>query len=293
MIEYKELLADVLHNGEQRQTRNGLTRSLFGKQLVIDCTKGFPILTTKKIFFKAVVGELLWFMRGDTNIKYLVDNGINIWTQNAYDYYIKNWSKYYPDVFSYEQFESIIKTFSAKSLWGLFSVGSVYKLGDCGNIYGFWWNNQFPRLLENLKSNPFDRRHIVVSHIESESNQALPPCHVTFQFYITQNNEINIHIYQRSADIFLGVPFNISSYALLLHMVAKEFNYQPRKVIFSYGDLHLYDNHTEQAKQLLDNEPKPLPQLQLNNKGLLEYEIEDVKLVGYEHSGAIKGAMAV
>ncbi len=290
MIEYKELLTDVYINGEERKTRNGLTRSLFGKQLVVDCTKGFPILTTKKVFFKGIVGELLWFMSGDTNIKYLVDNGINIWTKNAYDYYLK-FDYYYPDKLTYEQFESIIKTTPMETLYQLWNVGR-YKLGDCGDIYGHWWKHQLPKVIKGIKDNPFDRRHMIVGNVND--NQALPPCHMLFQFYVSKDGFIDIHIYQRSADIFLGVPFNISSYALLLHMVAKELNYQPRKVIFSYGDVHLYNDHITQAKQLLDNEPKPLPELWLNpSKSMFEYGIEDIKLVGYNHSGVIKGEMLV
>lgn len=292
MIEYKELLTDVYINGEERQTRNGLTRSLFGKQLTVDCTKGFPILTTKKIYFKGIVGELLWFMSGDTNIKYLIDNGINIWTKNAYDYYLQNWSKFYPDVLTYDQFQTIIKNTPENSLRILWSFGSHYTLGNCGEIYGYWWRNELPKVIQGIKDNPFDRRHMVITYMND--NQALPPCHVIYQFYVSSDGFIDVHIYQRSADIFLGVPFNISSYALLLHMVAKEFDYTPRKVIFSYGDIHLYNDHIAQAKQLLDNEPKPLPELWLNpDKRIFEYGLEDIKLVGYEHGGTIKGEMVV
>lgn len=314
MKQYRDLLQKVLDEGEERETRNAVTRSLFGQHCEFDCRDGFPIVTSREIHFRSIVGELLWFLRGQTNIKYLLDEGINIWNKNAYANYVNKHMNF--ETVSYEQYIYIGKSLSLDALWS----SGLFKWYKCDNIYGKFWAEQLPILWQNLKYHPYDRRHIVQVPILANSvetvgdNQCLPPCHILWQLYVSKDGFIDIHVYQRSADIFLGVPFNISSYALLLHIIANELNLVARKVIFSYGDLHLYQQHYEQAIELLSKPTFPLPQLTIreydsgdnefgdrgdcytsirNGHPLGSYKIDDFKLVGYESGAKIKAIMVV
>lgn len=302
MKQYRELLQKVLTDGEERETRNAVTRSLFGQHCEFDCRDGFPIITAREIHFKSIVGELLWFLRGQTNIKYLLDDNINIWNKNAYDNYAKQRMGF--NTMPYENYVDLGKKLS----YDVLADTGLLKYYECDNIYGKYWAEQLPIVWQNVKYYPYDRRHVVQVPILANSietiteNQCLPPCHILWQLYISKNGYIDIHIYQRSADIFLGVPFNISSYALLLHLFANELGFTARKVIFSYGDLHLYEQHYEQTKELLKREQFPLPKLELcqpkNYSGyfghpLAKYRYEDIKLIGYKSGAKIKATMVV
>lgn len=295
MKQYLDLVRDIAQLGHLTDDRTGVgTRSLFGHQMRFNLAEGFPMVTTKRTFFKGVVAELLWFLRGETNIKFLVDNGVHIWDEWA----------------------------DAR--------------GELGPVYGAQWRNwqavreqidpenpqdyyvepidQIAELLHNLKNNPFSRRHIVsawnpavlpVEGRKHEDNvrlgrQALPPCHTLFQFHVRRDSErgyvLSCQLYQRSADVFLGVPFNIASYALLTHLIAKHLNYEVGDFVWTGGDCHLYSSHTEQVAELLTRSPLPLPTLKLDypaDKPLHELEISDIVLDGYESHPAIKAPVAV
>lgn len=299
MKQYRDLLTRVLNEGEERNGRNGLTRSLFGAHLEVDCRDGFPIITAREIHFKSIVVELLWFLKGGDNIKYLLDNGVNIWNKNAYESYRKGT----PNPVSYSEYVAIGKTIPADVLRNT----ELYSWYNTQNIYGKFWAEQLPVIWQNIKNNPYERRHVVqVPILENKiyniETQCLPPCHILWQLYVSNDNFIDIHIYQRSADIFLGVPFNISSYALLLHLFANELNLTARRVIFSYGDVHLYSSHITQAKEYLTKPDYPLPSLELcAPKGSNEnwhhpfsrYNLDDIKLNNYQFGDKIKATMIV
>ena len=272
MKQYLDLLKHVLENGEERSDRTGTgTLSTFGYQTRYDLAEGFPLVTTKKCHLKSIIHELLWFLSGDTNIKYLKEHGVSIW-----------------DEWADEQ-------------------------GNLGPVYGFQWRHwgassktgnqnksagidQIATLLRGLREQPFSRRHIVNAWNVSDLDQmALPPCHSLFQFYVHQDGRLSCQLYQRSADVFLGVPFNIASYALLTLMVAQVSDLKPGHFIHSIGDAHLYANHLEQAKLQLTREPKPLPQMRLNPavRDLFEFTYDDFTLENYESHPAIKAAISV
>lgn len=264
MQSYLDLLKHVLEHGRPRVDRTGVgTLSVFGAQFRHDLSNGFPLLTTKKVHLKSIIYELLWFLRGDTNIKYLHEHGVTIWDEWA----------------------------DAE--------------GNLGRIYGAQWCdwrtpdgrsiNQIRNVIERIRGNPTDRRLLVTAWNPGELDQmALPPCHVLFQFYV-QDGRISCHMYQRSADIFLGVPFNIASYALLTMMVAQVCDLQPGELIISFGDLHLYNNHIEQAKLQLTRTPRPLPRMRLNPavRDIFAFQYEDFVLEGYDPWPAIKAPVAV
>jgi thymidylate synthase len=264
MIQYLDLLRHVLEHGKFKADRTGTgTYSVFGAQVRFDLRHSFPLLTTKKLHLKSIIHELLWFLRGDTNVKYLHDHGVSIWDE---------WAK--PD-------------------------------GSLGRIYGAQWCdwrtpdgrsvNQIDGIIAQIKKNPDSRRHIVTAWNPGELDRmALPPCHCLFQFYVS-NGELSCQLYQRSADIFLGVPFNIASYALLTRMVAQVCDLKPGEFVHTFGDLHLYSNHVEQAKLQLSREPRPLPQMKLNPavKNIFNFKFEDFELVGYDPHPAIKAPIAV
>jgi len=264
MIQYHQLLRDVLAHGKFKPDRTGTgTRSIFGAQARFPLTEGFPLLTTKKLHLKSIIYELLWFLRGDTNIKYLKDHDVTIWNE---------WAK--PD-------------------------------GNLGRVYGAQWCdwrtadgrsiNQIDRVIDRLKTEPESRRHIVSAWNVGELDQmALPPCHVLFQFFV-QEGELSCQLYQRSADLFLGVPFNIASYALLTLMVAQVCGLKPGTFVHTFGDLHLYSNHLEQAKLQLAREPRPLPEMKLNPavKNIHDFQYEDFQLVNYDPHPSIKAPIAV
>lgn len=258
MKQYLELLERVLTEGAAKEDRTGTgTRSLFGAQLRFDLDQGFPLLTTKKVHFKSVVHELLWFLRGDTNIAYLHDNGVTIWDEWADD------------------------------------------KGDLGPVYGKQWrdwqgHDQIQTVLDTLKNDPDSRRMIVSAwNVAELPHMALMPCHALFQFYVA-NGRLSCQLYQRSADIFLGVPFNIASYALLTHMIAAQTSLDVGEFIWTGGDVHLYNNHVEQANTQLARTPKPLPRLRLEPAASLwDYGAAHIHLENYQHDPAIPAPVAV
>jgi thymidylate synthase len=264
MKNYQDLLRKVLTEGIQREDRTGTgTIGIFGHQMRFDLQAGFPLVTTKKVHLKSIVHELLWFLKGDTNIQYLKENGVRIWDE---------WAD---------------------------------ERGDLGPVYGKQWRSwetpdgrsvdQIAQVIEAIKKNPYSRRHLVVAFNPSDVDRmALPPCHAFFQFYVA-NGRLSCQLYQRSADIFLGVPFNIASYALLTMMVAQVTGYAPGEFIHTFGDAHLYLNHIEQAQLQLSRDPKPLPKMAINPavQNIFEFKYEDFQLLEYDPHPAIKGQVSV
>jgi len=264
MKQYLDLLDHVTKNGARKEDRTGTgTLSVFGYQMRFDLEKGFPLLTTKKTHFKSIIYELLWFLKGDTNIKYLNDHGVRIWNE---------WAD---------------------------------QDGDLGHIYGYQWRSwpmsgrepidQISRIMKSIRNNPNSRRHIVSAWNVSElGNMALPPCHILFQFYVA-NGKLSCQLYQRSADIFLGVPFNIASYALLTEMIAQVSGLKAGEFIHTLGDAHIYLNHLEQVQEQLSREPFKLPKLTLNpkKKDIFNFVNEDISLENYKAHPHIKGQISV
>ncbi|KLL03415.1 MAG: thymidylate synthase [Mycoplasmataceae bacterium CE_OT135] len=287
--EYLRICRLVLQKGQKKKDRTETgTISYFGTKMEFDLKKGFPLLTTKKISFRLIAHELLWFIRGDTNIKYLVDNDVNIWNEWPFERYKK--TKDY-------QGENL-KEFVAKIKQG---QAFAKKYGDLGPIYGKQWRDfngidQLKLLTENLKINPFSRRHILTAWNPAELEQmALPPCHLLCQFEVSPDYHLSCLLYQRSGDLFLGVPFNIASYSLLTMMLAQVCGYQLGKFVHVIGDAHLYLNHLEQIQIQLTRQPKNLPQLELNSQitSLFDFKIQDITLKNYHPWPAIKGKVAV
>ena len=289
MKQYLDSLQYILDHGEIRSDRTGIgTISVFGMQTRYNLEKGFPAMTTKKLFFKGVVHELLWFLSGKTDIKYLLDNDINIWNDNAYDYYLKN----NKEKINKEQFIQAVKS------------GMIE--GKLGPVYGQQWRSwhineylkpidQIQNVINSIKNNPDSRRHLVSAWcVDDIDSCALPPCHYSFQFYVS-NSKLSCLFNMRSVDKFLGEPFNIASYAILTHMIAQICELEVGEVICSTGDSHIYNNHVEQVKEQLKREPLPLPKLWLNPeiKNIDDFKYEDIKLIDYVSHSAIKGTMAV
>jgi thymidylate synthase len=286
--DYQSLLFDVLSSGVNKTDRTGTgTRSVFGKQIRHDMSDGFPILTTKKVAFKTMVTELKWFLRGDTNIKYLVDNNCNIWNGDAYKDYQRACA-YMLEMEDYTQEEYInrIKT----------DDDFAHTWGELGPVYGKQWRNingvdQLENLITGLISNPDSRRHLVDSwNVEQLEKMTLPPCHYSFQCYVN-DGKLSLMWNQRSADLFLGVPFNISSYGLLLHLLCKETRLEPGELIGSFGDMHLYQNHIEQAKEQLDRDSFDLPELKVSCYDIYRGDF-DAELVNYKSQPAIKAPLS-
>tara|TARA_B110000263_G_C15285580_1_gene500587 strand:+ start:686 stop:1510 length:825 start_codon:yes stop_codon:yes gene_type:complete len=274
MYQYFDLIRRIQKEGTEKMDRTGTgTKSIFGHQMRFDLTKGFPMLTTKKVHLKSIIYELLWFLNGDTNIEYLRENGVRIWNEWAND------------------------------------------KGDLGPIYGRQWRNwnneeidQVKEVIDTLKSNPDSRRMLVsawnpsvmpdtrksFSQNISENKAALPPCHAFFQFYVV-NNKLSCQLYQRSADVFLGVPFNIASYALLTMMIAQVCDLKPGEFIHTFGDAHIYDNHKEQITLQLSRTPRKMPTMILNPniKNIFKFKFEDFNLINYNPDPLIKGSVAV
>ena len=264
MRQYLDLLSHVLENGTDRGDRTGTgTRAVFGHQMRFDLSAGFPLLTTKKLHIKSIVYELLWFLNGDSNVRWLQERGVSIWDE---------WAD---------------------------------ENGDLGPVYGVQWRSwpdgkgggidQIANVVESIKTNPNSRRHIVSAWNPAEVDEmALPPCHVLFQFFVA-DGKLSCQLYQRSADIFLGVPFNIASYALLTHMVAQATGLEPGDFVHTLGDAHLYRNHFEQARLQLSRAPKPLPKLEIKRQppSVFDYEYEDFEIVGYQADPHIKAPIAV
>jgi thymidylate synthase len=284
--QYRGLLAEVLHNGVEKEDRTGTgTLSRFGMSIRHDMSQGFPILTTKKIAWKTMVTELKWFLKGDTNIKYLVDNGCNIWNGDAYRRYCKLQVPH--DHFeTQEEFIELIKT----------KDEFANKWGELGPIYGKQWRDingidQLENLIVGLINNPNGRRHIVDSwNSEQLHLMTLPPCHYSFQCYVA-DGKLSLMWNQRSADLFLGVPFNISSYGLLLHLLCKETGYEPGYLIGSFGDIHLYKNHIEQAKEQISRDGFDLPELKVSCYDIYRGDF-DAELVNYKSHPTIKAPLS-
>lgn len=288
MKQYLELCKLVKENGQHKTDRTGTgTTSLFGTQSRYDMGDGFPIITTKKVFTKAVIHELLWFISGDTNIKYLVDNGVRIWNEWPYEVYRKHQD------YDGETLDEFVQKIKEDSMF-------AKKHGDLGPVYGHQWRNfngvdQLMNAIDMIKNNPDSRRIIVNSwNASSIDDMLLPPCHMMFQFYVN-DGKLSLQLYQRSADIFLGVPFNISSYALLLMMVAQVTGLEAGEFIHTIGDAHIYDNHQDQIDLQLSREPLELPMMKINPevKNIEDFKFEDFKLVGYKSHGRITGEVAV
>jgi thymidylate synthase len=264
MRQYLDLMRHVLEHGADKTDRTGTgTRSVFGWQMRFDLAEGFPLVTTKKLHLRSIIHELLWFLQGDTNIRYLQENGVRIWDE---------WAD---------------------------------ENGELGPVYGKQWRrwetpdgrvvDQISQLVENLKKNPDSRRHMVSAWNPAEvDSMALPPCHALFQFYVA-NGRLSCQLYQRSADIFLGVPFNIASYALLTHMLAQVCGYQPGDFVHTLGDAHLYSNHLEQARLQLTREPRPLPTLKINPevRDIFGFRFEDFSIEGYDPHPHIAAQVSV
>lgn len=290
MKEYLKLCKHVMENGIEKSDRTGTgTISTFGYQMRYDLNEGFPIVTTKKVHLKSVIHELLWFIDGDTNIKYLVENGVNIWNDWPY--------KKFKDSAEYNG--ETMKEFKEKVIA---SDEFAIKYGDLGPVYGKQWRDfngsdvdQVAQLVDSLKNNPDSRRHILSAWNPAQIEEmALPPCHSFIQFYVA-DNKLSCQLYQRSADIFLGVPFNISSYALFTMMLAQVCNLELGDFVHTIGDAHIYSNHVDQINLQLSRTPFKLPTMKINPdvKDIFSFKYEDFELVGYESHETIKGAVAV
>ena len=296
MKQYLDLLRTIRDNGVVRGDRTGTgTKGIFGYQMRFNLADGFPLLTTKKVFLKGVIHELLWFLRGDTNIKYLVDNGVHIWDSDAFRYYNELCVKHGVLPVDLETFLSAA---------GVESPIEGYRFGDLNHVYGYQWRSwpkasgevvdQIQYVINTLKTNPTSRRMIVSAwNVADVEDMALPPCHTMFQFFVAEG-KLSCQLYQRSADTFLGVPFNIASYALLTMMIAKECGLEVGDFVHTLGDAHLYLNHLEQADEQLQREPRKLPTMRLNPdvKSIFDYKYEDFTLEGYDPYPVIKAPLS-
>ena len=296
MKQYLELLDKIVREGVVRGDRTGTgTKGIFGYQMRFNLAEGFPLLTTKRVFMKGVIHELLWFLRGDTNIKYLVENGVHIWDSDAYRYYNELCVKHGVLPVDMDTFLSAA---------GVESPIEGYRFGDLNHVYGYQWRSwpkgngeyidQIAQVVDTIKRNPSSRRMIVSAwNVADIEGMALPPCHVLFQFYVA-NGKLSCMLYQRSADTFLGVPFNIASYALLTMMIAQVCDLEPGEFIHTLGDTHLYLNHLEQAAEQLTRTPRALPKMRLNSsvKSLFDFKYEDFTLEQYDPYPTIKAPMS-
>lgn len=306
--QYLELLEDIMKNGSTKPVFNnpGVTiQSVFGRMMRFDLSGGFPLLTTKKVFMRGIIEELLWFLKGDSNIKYLVDRDVHIWDEWAYKPYKKAYEKGEVEKIEQKDFIAKIKSLPATDPF-------VVKWGDLGNVYGVQWRkwrasdgriiDQLAWAINELKTTPF-RKSIVVSAWNPEfiyemaapgKSMALPPCHSLFQFNTT-GDRLSLQLYHRSADVFLGVPFNIASYALLTMMMAQVVGLKPGEFIHTFGDVHIYSNHVDQVKEQLTRSPRPFPTMKINPnvKNIDDFKIEDFTLEGYDPAESIKAPVTV
>ena len=290
MKQYIDMCKYILENGQQRKDRTGTgTISVFGYQTRYNLEEGFPLLTTKKVFFKGIAKELLWFISGSTNIQPLVKDNVRIWNEWPYEKFKKS------DIYNGETMEEFVERVKTDDEFAA-------KWGDLGPVYGKQWRDffgtdQLMNVIEELKNNPFSRRHIVVAYNPAQvKDMALPACHAFFQFYVSADGKkLSLQLYQRSADTFLGVPFNIASYALLLTMVAQVCGYQPYEMVHTFGDLHIYNDHLDQIHEQISREPRKLPKLIINPdiKDIRDFKYEDFQIVDYDPWPAIKGNVSV
>ncbi|PIN73487.1 thymidylate synthase [Candidatus Woesearchaeota archaeon CG10_big_fil_rev_8_21_14_0_10_45_16] len=298
MRQYLDLLKFVLEKGEEKHDRTGVgTISTFGYQMRFDLQKGFPLLTTKKVFTKAIIHELIWFLQGDTNIRYLVQNGVRIWNEWPFQKYLKE-----NDL--EQQYPQYSEAWTQKMAEFVENVKNdeefAKRWGDLGPVYGKQWRDfngvdQISEVISQIKNDPGSRRMIVCPWNPAEVHKmALPPCHCFFQFYVN-DGKLSCQLYQRSCDVFLGVPFNIASYALLTMMVAHVCNLQPGEFVWTGGDVHIYSNHLEQVKEQLSREPRALPTMKINPevKSIFDFKFEDFTLEEYDPHPAIKAPVAV
>ena len=298
MKQYLDLLKKLKEDGIVKSDRTGTgTRSIFGYQMRFDLSEGFPLLTTKRVFLKGVIHELLWFLAGDTNIKYLVDNGVHIWDNDAYRFYKELCAKQGVEPISMEEFLVAAQQQTPSPIDG-------YAYGNLNHVYGYQWRSwgkpdgsaidQVKQVIDTIKNSPDSRRMIVSAwNVADVEDMALPPCHVLFQFYVA-DGKLSCQLYQRSADTFLGVPFNIASYALLTMMIAQECGLQAGEFVHTLGDTHLYLNHMEQVDEQLSRSPRTLPTMRLNPdvKSVFDFKYDDFTLEGYDPHPTIKAPMS-
>lgn len=312
---YLDLCQAVLDQGNKKEDRTGTgTHSIFGAQMRFNLQEGFPLLTTKKVNFKLIATELIWFIRGDTNIQYLLKNNNNIWNEWAFKRWVESEAYDGPDMTNFghrsltdpvfnEQYQTQMTQFKERIIE---DDDFAKKYGELGPVYGKQWRewktstgetiDQLKGVIEQIKTNPDSRRHLVTAWNPEDvpSNMALPPCHALFQFYVA-DGKLSCQLYQRSADIFLGVPFNIASYALLTHLIAFECGLEVGEFVHTLGDAHIYQNHIDQVNEQLSRTSYPLPELEINPNlsSIFEVELADLSIENYQSHPAIKAPIAV
>ncbi|MBI5975471.1 thymidylate synthase [Staphylococcus canis] len=310
---YHQLCEEILEVGNKRDDRTATgTVSKFGHQMRFDLSQGFPLLTTKKVSFKLIATELIWFIRGDTNLRYLLQYNNNIWNEWAFENYVKSPDYHGPDMTNFghraqqdPKFNEIYKAEMEKFKTKILEDDDfMIKHGDLGNVYGKQWRDwkgidgtsidQLKNVIEQLKTHPYSRRHIVSAWNPAEiDSMALPPCHTLFQFYV-ENGKLSCQLYQRSADIFLGVPFNIASYALLTHLVARECGYEVGEFVHTLGDAHIYSNHFDAIHKQLERDGFDAPELVIHSdRSIFDIEYEDLEIKNYQSHPSIKAPIAV
>lgn len=314
MKQYLDLAQKILDEGITKDDRTGVgTKSIFGHQMRFDLQEGFPLLTTKRVAFGLIKSELLWFLKGDTNIRYLLEHKNHIWDEWAFERYVTSEDYNGPDMTNFgiraqedEAFNEVYqKELNHFRKLVLEDETFADKHGSLGNVYGAQWRSwpdaeggtidQIENVIESIKNNPDSRRHIVSAWNPAEiEDMALPPCHTLFQFYVA-DGKLSCQLYQRSADVFLGVPFNIASYALLTHLVAQETGLEVGEFVHTLGDAHLYSNHMDQIKLQLSRDTKELPQLVLNKdkESVFDFEVDDIQIENYKPEKGIRAPIAV